>query len=95
MGFLCLQDCDAALVRRFDRRIQVPLPDVEGRQMYLEGVLARPELEADISSEEMCDIVAKTEGYSGADLAVLCRWAEAETSDALLQLWSCILCSYQ
>ncbi len=69
----CLQDCDAALVRRFDRRIQVPLPDENGRQMYLEGVLARPELEADISSEDMCNIVARTEGYSGADLAVLCR----------------------
>jgi hypothetical protein len=80
------QDCDAALVRRFDRRIQVPLPDDPGRRAFLEALLQRPELQADVSGEQLGLLVERTSGYSGADLAVLCRWA-ARLGEA--RLWLC------
>jgi cell division protease FtsH len=58
---------DNALLRpgRFDRRVQVDLPDVKGREQILKVHLRNKKLEEDISVE---DVAKRTAGMSGADL---------------------------
>jgi cell division protease FtsH len=61
---------DPALLRpgRFDRRITVPLPDIEGRQKILEVHMKKLPLAPDVDAR----ILARgTPGMSGADLANL------------------------
>ena len=61
---------DSALTRpgRFDRKIQVPLPDINGRkkilQVHMKDKLISPELNTD-------EFLGLTSGFSGADLANL------------------------
>jgi len=61
---------DAAFRRRFERRIYIPLPDMPARSaIYLfntKGV----ELAQDVDFEVLAEI---TEGYSGSDIAMICR----------------------
>jgi katanin p60 ATPase-containing subunit A1 len=63
-------DLDDAVRRRLERRIYVPLPDEASRRemlgIHLEGVrLAR-----DVGMEELA---RWTDGYSGADVQLVCR----------------------
>lgn len=53
----------------------MPLPDNTGRKAFFESMLARPEIEADLSTADVSALVQSTEGYSGSDLADLCRTA--------------------
>jgi vacuolar protein-sorting-associated protein 4 len=55
---------DKAALRRFDRRIYVPLPDAEARSK----MLARDLLSAGAAPEHIIELVAATEGYSGSDI---------------------------
>ncbi|MCD5396980.1 MAG: ATP-dependent zinc metalloprotease FtsH [Candidatus Pacebacteria bacterium] len=59
---------DPALLRpgRFDRRIILDLPDIEGRQAILEIHCRRKPLALDINLKEIAE---RTPGFSGADLA--------------------------
>ncbi len=65
-------DIDAAFRRRFEKRIYVPLPDLEARQaifkIHTKGVEHAPE----VNFEELAML---SEGYSGADIALICREA--------------------
>ncbi len=67
-----LESIDEALLRagRFDHRIQVPYPDVQGRSHILSIHTKTMPLEAQFSIE---DWAKKTTGFTGADLANLCR----------------------
>ncbi|MBX2834827.1 MAG: ATP-dependent zinc metalloprotease FtsH [Micavibrio sp.] len=59
---------DPALLRpgRFDRQIQVPLPDVKGREKILEVHMAKVPLASNVDAA----VIAKgTPGFSGAELA--------------------------
>jgi AFG3 family protein len=67
---------DKALLRpgRFDRVIDLGLPDVKARQeilnVHLKGLALKPEFEL----EEYCRRISKiTSGFSGADLSLLCN----------------------
>jgi SpoVK/Ycf46/Vps4 family AAA+-type ATPase len=40
------QDCDPALLRRFDRKIEVPPPDGAARAAFLRSAAGRPEIAA-------------------------------------------------
>ncbi|BBN05173.1 ATPase family AAA domain-containing protein 1 [Marchantia polymorpha subsp. ruderalis] len=62
-------DLDEAIIRRFERRIMVGLPDVENREKILRAILAKENLHADFDFKE---VAALTEGYSGSDLKNLC-----------------------
>ena len=65
---------DPALLRpgRFDRVIFVPPPDTAARLEILKVHTRRMPLANDVNLQEIAEL---TEGYSGADLAALCREA--------------------
>ena len=63
-------DLDEALRRRLEKRIYIPLPNSECRKQLFEINLKNVSLENDA---ELQGIVSKTQGYSGADIASLCR----------------------
>ena len=57
-----LQDCDSALLRRFERRILVPFPDAASRGAFFTKALSRPEMEHSLHGAEVAEVVCKTEG---------------------------------
>jgi katanin p60 ATPase-containing subunit A1 len=65
-------DLDEALRRRLEKRIYIPLPAPEGRQQLFDINLASVKMGADVKTE---DLVRRTEGYSGADVTLVCREA--------------------
>lgn len=66
------QDIDEALRRRLEKRIYIPLPSENGRlelfKINLRGTQTAPDINFD-------ELVKKTKGYSGADIASVCREA--------------------
>lgn len=79
------QDCDPALLRRFSRRIEVPLPDTRARESFVKSVLSRPELNSDLSTADINLLAQLTAGYSGSDLKDLCRTAALAPVRDLMQ----------
>ncbi|OMJ83594.1 hypothetical protein SteCoe_15446 [Stentor coeruleus] len=79
MGATNRQDTlDSALLRpgRFDRIVEVTLPDIEGRQEILKVHLSPLKLNPIFSIEECSKrVAALTPGFSGADLSQLCNEA--------------------
>lgn len=73
-------DLDEALIRRLERRIckiikiiiDIPLPSVSGRKVLFEINLNSLKLSPNINWDYL---VNKSEGYSGADIANVCREA--------------------
>jgi proteasome regulatory subunit len=65
---------DPAVLRggRLDRKIEIPLPDVDGRLALLKLHSRRLQLAPDI---DFSTVAAKTEGLSGADIESLCNAA--------------------
>ncbi|MFZ5591924.1 MAG: AAA family ATPase, partial [Bacillota bacterium] len=65
---------DTALLRagRFDLHLEVPLPDDRARQQILAIHLHREKL---CLAVDLVDVSRRTAGWSGADLALLCRRA--------------------
>jgi transitional endoplasmic reticulum ATPase len=65
---------DHALRRpgRFDREIEVPIPDARGRLQILEIHSRGMPLESDVDLSRLAEV---THGFVGADLAALCREA--------------------
>lgn len=73
-------DVDSALVRpgRFDRRVLVTPPDLAAREAILRLHLRdRP-----VERLDLAKIAKATEGYSGADLALICEQATEEAMEA-------------
>ncbi|KAK8469787.1 hypothetical protein PHAVU_005G173450 [Phaseolus vulgaris] len=63
-------DIDEALRRRLEKRIYIPLPNLETRKELIRINLRTVEVSPDVNIDE----VAKgTEGYSGDDLTNVCR----------------------
>ena len=65
-------DLDEAIRRRLEKRVYIPLPNKTGRKRLFEINLAGMPLQEDIDWDVLVD---KTEGYSGCDLANVCREA--------------------
>lgn len=62
-------ELDAAMLRRLEKRILVPLPEPEARQAMFEELLpSSPGISYDF-------LVEKTEGYSGSDIRLVCKEA--------------------
>ena len=65
-------DLDDALRRRFEKRVYIPLPNTVGREEMFKINLKGVTLANDVNISEL---VKMTEGYSGADIANVCREA--------------------
>ncbi|WOO82216.1 AAA family ATPase AFG2 [Vanrija pseudolonga] len=74
---------DPALRRpgRFDREIEIGIPDAVGRRHILDIMLAK--MPHSLTPEEVDAIAARTHGYVGADLGSLVR----ESASAAIQRW--------
>eukprot|EP00808_Paulinella_micropora_P009487 g39982.t1 len=67
------QELDEAARRRLVKRLYVPLPESQARRDLILNLLRKER--HDMSEEHIADVVAKTDGYSGADLRALCTEA--------------------
>ncbi|XP_067013451.1 katanin p60 ATPase-containing subunit A-like 1 isoform X2 [Anabrus simplex] len=63
-------DIDEALRRRLEKRIYIPLPNSEGREVLLRINLREVKLDPDV---DLKDIATRLKGYSGADITNVCR----------------------
>jgi len=63
---------DTAMRRRFDKRIYIPLPDIEGRRRMFE-VNLKDCPENTVTDEDIDELARRTEGYSGSDVSILVR----------------------
>ncbi|MCQ8903103.1 MAG: CDC48 family AAA ATPase [Methanothrix sp.] len=65
---------DPSLLRpgRFDRMIYIPMPDLAARKKIFEIYLRRMPVAGDVDID---DLAARTEGYTGADIEMICREA--------------------
>eukprot|EP00667_Euglena_gracilis_P006583 EG_transcript_6643 len=66
------QELDDAILRRFPKRLCIPLPDAAARELLLGKLLGR---EGELSASDIKAVVKLTDGYSNADLANVCREA--------------------
>ncbi|XP_073007618.1 uncharacterized protein [Typha latifolia] len=65
-------ELDAAMLRRLEKRILVPLPEAEARRAMFEELLpSTPEI-GEIPYDILVD---RTEGYSGSDIRLVCKEA--------------------
>jgi len=64
-------DIDNAMLSRFEKRVHVPLPDMKARagifKIHTEGV------NTELTDEDYVELAVRTEGYSGRDIANICR----------------------
>nr|XP_043620596.1 katanin p60 ATPase-containing subunit A-like 2 isoform X2 [Erigeron canadensis] len=65
-------ELDAAMLRRLEKRILVPLPEPEARKAMFEELLPSVPEEETLPYDLL---VEKTEGYSGSDIRLLCKEA--------------------
>jgi len=64
-------DLDAAIRRRFEKRIYIPLPEAEAREVMLKIHLGdTPHM---LQPRDLQDIAMRTDGFSGADMGILVR----------------------
>lgn len=65
---------DPSLLRpgRFDRMIYIPMPDLAARKKIFEIYMRRMPVAGDV---DINDLAARTEGYTGADIEMICREA--------------------
>ena len=66
-------DLDDAMRRRLEKRIYIPLPDIDTRKQLLEINLKEVPLDADVDLQLIAE---KLEGYSGSDITSVCRFVE-------------------
>ena len=64
-------DIDNAMLSRFEKRVHVPLPDLKARagifKIHTEGV------DTALTDEDFVELGVRSEGYSGRDIANVCR----------------------
>ena len=62
---------DAAIRRRFEKRIYIPLPDEEARFYLVKKELSK--IQTSVSEPEMKNLGHLSDGYSGADISLMLR----------------------
>ncbi|WXG45428.1 MAG: AAA family ATPase [Candidatus Atabeyarchaeum deiterrae] len=68
-------DLDEAFRRRFEKRIFLPLPNADARRELFKIYVKEIEIGQDFDVEKL---VQSTEGYTGSDVAMICREAAME-----------------
>ncbi|CAH9079504.1 unnamed protein product [Cuscuta europaea] len=76
-------ELDAAMLRRLEKRILVPLPEPEARKAMCEELLPS-ESDGEILPYDL--LVEMTEGYSGSDIRLLCKEAAMQPLRRLMLL---------
>ncbi|KAF6767873.1 hypothetical protein AHF37_06581 [Paragonimus kellicotti] len=67
------QELDEAARRRFVKRLYIPLPDLKARTQIVERLLRQQRHR--LAATDFAVVAQRTKGYSGADMANLCREA--------------------
>ncbi|XP_067038080.1 fidgetin-like protein 1 [Acropora muricata] len=67
------QEIDEAARRRLVKRLYIPLPDAGAREKIISSLLS--EQKYSLTEQDLRQIVHQTQGYSGSDMANLCREA--------------------
>ncbi|KAF8568092.1 hypothetical protein P879_05489 [Paragonimus westermani] len=67
------QELDEAARRRFVKRLYIPLPDLKARRQIVEHLLKQQRHR--LATTDFAVVAQRTKGYSGADMANLCREA--------------------
>jgi SpoVK/Ycf46/Vps4 family AAA+-type ATPase len=75
-------DLDQAFIRRFQKRIYVPLPSPEARREMLEIYTKNLTLATDI---DLATLVEKTEGYSGSDFHDIFQAAQTRVAREVIE----------
>ncbi|XP_064541808.1 fidgetin-like protein 1 isoform X2 [Drosophila montana] len=75
------QELDEAVRRRFVRRIYVSLPAAPARQQIIEKLIQQ--VHHNLDKAQVQGLAELTEGYSGADMDSLCRYAAMQPLRAL------------
>lgn len=70
------QDLDEAVRRRLTKRVYIPLPDPVTREILIENLLKG---NGKLSNGDVKKIVSTTDGFSGSDLAALCKEAALDS----------------
>ncbi|KAH9599442.1 AAA ATPase [Trypanosoma melophagium] len=68
-------DLDEAIIRRFPKRVFVPLPDSAAREQILKSLLNTEETPNNLTPVAWQRVIELTNGYSGHDLRQLCEEA--------------------
>ena len=76
-------DLDEALRRRLEKRIYIPLPDVEGRRELFRINMKEVEMNEDVNLEELAE---RSGGYSGADVVNVCRDASLMSVRRIMEM---------
>lgn len=71
----CPWDIDDAVMRRFQRRIYVPLPDVDARGFLLNKLLSKEADTHSLSKKHIESIVDRMEGFSCSDITAIAQEA--------------------
>lgn len=66
-------DIDAALLRRLDKKILVPPPNIDARAAMIENYFSKHY--HSLNTEDFQEISKLTEGYTGSDIKLLCKEA--------------------
>jgi spastin len=64
-------ELDDAILRRFPKRVHIPLPDAVARKALIQNLIKGQHVR--LSKGEMDRVAQLTEGFSGSDLANLCQ----------------------
>uniref|UniRef100_K3XQS4 AAA+ ATPase domain-containing protein n=1 Tax=Setaria italica TaxID=4555 RepID=K3XQS4_SETIT len=76
-------ELDAAMLRRLEKRILVPLPEAEARQAMFEELLPETTSKLEVAYDVL---VEKTEGYSGSDIRLVCKEAAMQPLRRLMSV---------
>lgn len=79
-------ELDAAMLRRLEKRILVPLPEAEAREAMFRELLPSVPEEAEIPYNYL---VENTEGYSGSDIRLVCKEAAMQPLRRLMGILEC------
>lgn len=71
---MIFREIDPAMLRRLEKRINIPLPDSKTRVELFEKFLISKTLEL-APKVDFKELAAKTEGYSGSDIKLVCKEA--------------------
>lgn len=75
---------DEAFRRRLEKRIYIPLPPRSDRMQLIQQAMGTVELDAGVDVERLADA---TDGYSGADIANVCRDAAMMSMRRYVMAW--------